>query len=150
MKPLQQAKNRIASNRPKRMLGRRSSDGGSNGQAWRRSWRNSVRHSQASSGTAAANSRAQGQDQCSDGPRASGSSRQRISAASSRVPGASTRAACSARVSGTQRRLQRRMPRQIGRLIRNTLRQPRPPMSAETRKPPSTWPTTKARPPMAP
>ncbi len=37
MKPLQQAKNRIASNRPKRMLGRRSSDGGSNGQAWRRS-----------------------------------------------------------------------------------------------------------------
>ena len=83
-------------------------------------------------------------------PSVSGSSRATSVTASSTVPGRSTRAGSSERVSGTDFHASTSATAAMGTLTRKIDRQPVPARSAATSTPPSTCPTTLAMPAVAP
>ena len=90
-----------------------------------------------------------GQDHSKRGPNDTGMSKHKIAAANSVVPSLSTLEAFSEKVFGISEPDNDKMSRHTGMFTKNTLRQPNPNRSADTNQPPSTWPVTKDKPPMA-
>ena len=91
--------------------------------------------------------------QPSDWPSTSGTMNASTMALSSTTPTRSSRIGRSDRVSGTNRAARTKIAMPTGMLMRNTVRQPRPQRSASMSQPPSTGPSTAARPltpPMSP
>ncbi len=150
MKAPNPAKNGSARPSPLRMLRWASSDGGTSGTRPLRSMRNSTAANAARASGATASSAIVQAGQRSAGPSVSGMSRARTVTPSRTVPWWSTRAAWPDRLSGTCRRARIRPATPIGTLTRKIGRQPVPSMLADTSRPPSSWPTTAARPPVAP
>lgn len=132
------------------MLGCRSNDGGTSGVRPDRSARRSTAVNAAAAMGANTRSAMVHAGHPSERPSVSGRSTASKVAPSKTVPGPSIGAGAPCRVSGTYRLASTSPASPIGTLTRKIGRQPSPSMLAETSKPPSTWPSTAARPPAAP
>jgi hypothetical protein len=150
MNPPKPAKNGTATDRPLRMLGSRSTLGGSSGTRPARSTRRSTTANASPSTGTVASSPTDHAGQPSALPSVNGTSSASSAAPSRRVPQPSTPSGFAERLSGTVRRAITSVTMPIGTFTRKIARQPRPPTSAATSAPPRTCPTTIDSPAFAP